>query len=310
MKSVLKQTLVGALLFAALFACAKKHTDGGGLRSLGDLNVNGPQIDGSVHASTKVLYTLKEINENQNYTLRTEIGLRSDGSSTSPDGTLTVKIYTSADAFRNNPDDIVASPAAPAINNPNIYEINFKALPNSSGDYVVVLTGNSESVPGIQFFYNLRLMSADPTALAGVLTAVTSNETGTTYEIQHANPLNPGFLNIYNGVASLGTSTIAIDLVSGTINLVSNATTTIANPQIFMYLDSTLTVSSLMLSSIPTTTELVITSFNAGIPVTTTKTSINVNTNVISNVTFTGGGPFIVLKGVASAVTYTLTIGP
>ncbi|MGE5808485.1 MAG: hypothetical protein ACM32I_05115, partial [Nitrospirota bacterium] len=61
MKSVLKQTLVGALLFAALFACAKKHTDGGGLRSLGDLTVNRPGFDGSVHEGTKVLYTLKGI---------------------------------------------------------------------------------------------------------------------------------------------------------------------------------------------------------------------------------------------------------
>lgn len=309
MKSVLKQTLVGALLFAALFACAKKHTDGGGLRSLGDLTVNRPGFDGSVHEGTKVLYTLKGIHENQNYTLRTEIALTSIGSLTA-DGTLRAFIYTSADAFRNNPDDIVAS-AVPANNNPNIYEVNFTARPNSSGDYVVVISGDPGSVPGIQFFYNLRLMSADPSADPPVLSSFTT-ATIPAFAEQLVNPLNPGYLNIYNGGAVSSSGTF-------TISLISNATTTIANPQIFVYLDSTLTVSSLMLSSIPTTTQFVITSFNAGVPVTTNETNINVNTNVISNVTFTTqaddginhiGGPFIVLKGFVSAVTYTLSISP
>lgn len=291
------------MLFAALFACAKKHTDGGGLRSLGELNVNGPQFDGSVHEGTKVLYTLKGIHENQNYTLRTEIALRPDGSSTKPDGTLTVDIYPTADAFRNDPGSPLKSALALPAPNSNIYEVNFDAP--SASEYVVVLSGKSDSVPGIQFFYNLRLMSADPTVLSSFTTATIPASAE-----QLVNPLNPGYLNIYSG----GTITPS---GSYNITLVSNATATQVNPQIFVYLDSSLTVSSLMLSSIPTATGgFVITTFNAGDVVTTTELITNVNTNVISNVTFTNqaddgngvGGPFIVLKGVVSAVTYTLLI--
>jgi hypothetical protein len=300
MKLILKPSLVAVLILVALFSCAKKHTGGGGLRSLGDLTVNGPQFDGSVHAGTKVLYTLKEINANQNYTLRTEIGLRSDGSSTSPDGTLTVKIYTSADAFRNNPDDIVAS-ANPAINNPNIYEVNFTALPNSSVEYVVVISGDPGSVPGIQFFYNLRLMSAD--RLKTFASSVISPGSPA-YDAQLTTPLSPGFLNIYNG----GTIDPS-DIYS--ITLTSNATTTIANPQIFVYLDSRLTTNSLLASSISTTTDFVVTRFSDGVP--DNAHAEHRNDNVITGVTFTSGaeGPFIVLKGsVISAVTYTLSVGP
>jgi hypothetical protein len=305
MKPILKPSLVAVLLLAALFACAKKHTEGAGLRSLGNIAVNGPGFDGSVHADAKVLYTLNGILANQNYTLRTEIGLLSD--SLKSDGTLTALIYASADDFRNNPDAVVAS-AAPAVNNPNIYEVNFTA--QSSGDYVVVISGVN-SVLNVQFFYNLRLMSADPNADPTVLTRFTVT-TVPALDEHLSSPLNPGALNIYSG----GTVTPSGD---HSITLVSNATTTIANPQIFVYRDSTLTVSSLMLSSIPTVTEIVTTSFNAGVPVTTSVTSINVNTNVISNVTFTNqaddninhvGSPFIVLKGAVSAATYTLSIGP
>jgi hypothetical protein len=169
-----------------------------------------------------------------------------------------------------------------------------------------VISGKSSSIPGIQFFYNLRLMSADPT----VLTHFASPGIPVS-DAQLVNPLNPGYLNIYNG-GELTPSGVY------NITLVSNATTTQANPQIFVYLDSTLTVSSLMLSSIPTTTEFVITSFNAGVPTSITEQP---NADVISNVTFTSttyssdtgtvvGGPFIVLKGFIGAVTYTLSVGP
>lgn len=304
MKSNLKQTLVAVLLLTALFACTKNQTGGSELRSSNDIIVNGTGFDGSVHAGTKVLYTLKDIHENQNYTLRAEIGLTSeDGLTFRPDGTLTANIYVSADAFRNDSTAPFRS-AVPAIIGSNIYEVNFSA--ESTGDYVVVLSGDSSSVPGIQFFSNLRLMSADPTANPPVLSSFTTATIPASAE-QLVNPLNPGYLNIYNGGAVSSSGTF-------TISLISNATATIANPQIFVYLDSTLTVSSLMLSSIPTTTQtttqFVITRFSAGVP--DDEHAEHRDDNVITDVTFTSGaeGPFIVLKGFISAVTYTLSIGP
>lgn len=293
----LKPALVAVMLFTALFAC-KTRTGEVALRSSGEITVNGPQFDGSVHEGTKVLYTLKGIHEKQNYTLRTEIALKSDGSSTSSDGTLIVNIYSSADAFRNGQSPLKSADALPTPNS-NIYEVNFDA--ESSDDYVVVISpGKPGSVPGIQFFYNLRLMSADPTANPPVLSSFTTVTIPASAE-QLVNPLNPGYLNIYSGgsVTSEGTFTVS---------LVSNATTTVANPQMFVYLDSTLTISTLMLSSIPTSADFVVTRFNGGVP--DSANAEHKDADVISSVTFTNGGPFIVLKGVVSAVTYTLSIGP
>jgi hypothetical protein len=307
MQLIMKPSLVAVLILVALFSCEKKHTGGGGLRSLGDLTVNGPQFDGSVHAGTKVLYTLKNIQEGKSYTLRTELSFLQDAKT--PDGTLTADIYSSGDAFATNPTAPLESAVPQPAPNANIYEVYFKAP--SSGDFVVVIDGKSSSIANIQFFYNLRLMSADPTADPRVLTSFTT-PTIPASDAQLVKPLNPGYLNIYNGgeVTPSGVYNITLE---------SNATSTLVNPQIFVYQDSTLKVSSLMLSSIPTATEFVITSFNAGVPITTNELGTNVNTNVISNVTFTNqaddsvnhiGGPFIVLKGLVSAVTYTLSIGP
>ncbi len=158
----------------------------------------------------------------------------------------------------------------------------------------------------IQFFYNLRLMSADPdpTAVPPVLTPFT-NPTTTPFQAVQIVPLNPGSLNVYNGgdLASSGTFTIS---------LVSSATTTIANPQIFVYLDSSLTISSLMVSSIPTSTNFVVTRFSSGVPDTerSTATGYQCHQAALPLPRGDNGGPFIVLKGFVGLVTYTLTVGP
>jgi hypothetical protein len=305
MKSKGRLTLTIVLFVAALLGCPKSHT-GGGVRSLGNLIVNGTGFDGSVHVSTNVMYTLKNIHEGKRYTVRTEIGVLPV--SELPDGTLTMDIYSSVEAFTSNPTVPVASASPEHAPNANIYEVYF--LAPSSGDYVVVINGTSSTVITNQPFYNLRLMSADPdpTAVPPVLTLFT-NPTTTPFQAVQTTPLSPGTLNVYNGgdVASSGTYTIS---------LVSSATTTLSNPQIFVYLDSSLTISSLMVSSIPTSTNFVVTRFSSGVP--DTNGALQLDSNIISDITFTSrtdssdpvGGPFIVLKGFVGLVTYTLTVGP
>ena len=82
------------------------------MNSLTDIIVNGPGVDGSVQEIRKVMYTLKDIHDKQNYTLRTEIGLLPGGQA--PDGTLTVNIYSSGAAYTNNPAAPVDERRSPA----------------------------------------------------------------------------------------------------------------------------------------------------------------------------------------------------
>lgn len=306
MKSSLKLALLTVFLLW-LAACARSNT--GGIESSGDLLVNGPGTDSGIHAGIKRFYTLKNINQGQHYTLHAEIGLLPD--ETTPDGTLSVVVYSSESAFKNNeqhpePNITVAPLPEP---NQNVYEAYF-AADSPSGDYVVVIDGSSSTDPNVQFFYNLRIMSADPPALTKFITP-----TVPAVDSQQLTPLNPGYLNIYDGgkITSSGTYTIG---------LVSNATATSGYPQLFVYKDNTLGVDSLLYSCVTDSMNFIFADFTTS-PTNTRLLDPMLN-NIISGVIITGvtftselsssttstTGPFIMLKGVISAVTYTLTVGP
>ena len=116
MKLIFRSVVPVVLLAVALFACGNKHTAGGELNSLADIIVNGPGVDGNVHGIRKVMYTLKDIHQGQNYTLRTEIGryiiTTATGTALVTDGTLKVDIYSSGAAYTADPAAPVASAAS------------------------------------------------------------------------------------------------------------------------------------------------------------------------------------------------------
>ena len=289
MKSILKLTLLSALLLG-LAACGKHTT--GAVRSSGDIVVNGAGIYGSVHSGTTLFYKLKNIVIGEKYTLRTQIALVSDGTVTVPDGTLNVTVYKSETAYSNKqPEPIDVNPVSAR---PNVYEAHFSAA--FSGDYVVAISGASISTIGMQFFYDLRVMSST--------TALTSFTTATVPAF-HSQILAVGHLAVYNG---------ALVTPSGAypITLTSNATTTLGYPQMFVYKDDTLTINSLLLSSIPTSTNFRITTFDAGTEVGTPALSDSyiISAATSSTLTFSAQGPYIAVKGINSSATYTLTVGP
>ncbi len=293
MKSIVKLTLL-ALLVLSIAACGKKSTS----LSLGAISANGPGIDGSVPAGTKRVYTLLNISAGQNYTLRTEIAtLGTD--TTTPGGTLTVEIFESEDAFKNNqsPENISV---APLTNYPYIYEAYFNA--HTSGNYVAVISGTSFTNSITQFFYDLRLMSADPEAVPPVLTSFAT----LTVPASQTVAINPGYIQVYNGGQISSSATYSI-------NLKTTVTATAAYPQLLVYKDSTLKIDSLLYSSVTDSMNFIITDFTSSPPSTR---PLDLNNTLASGVTITGvpftsgtltGSPFIVVKG-TSAVTYTLTV--
>jgi len=279
-KLIVKLTVLAVLILGSA-ACAK--SDNNGISSSGDIIVNGLGATGSVQGGLKRFYTLKNIISGQNYTIRTEIPLLSD--ETTPDGTLTVDIYTSESAFKNGEPAELAVPAL--SDHKNIYESNFTAA--SSGDYVIVLSGASLTTVDNQFFYELRLMSAAAAVLRSFATpTVPASKTLT---------ISSGYLHIYSGGAITPSGTYSI-------RLASTITSTIGHPQMFVYADDTLTINKLLYSSISTSEGFNISSFSGGAPVTLLQ-----ETDLISSVTFSGTGPFIVLKGISTGA-YTLTVEP
>ncbi len=298
MKFIVKLTLL-TLLVLGIAACEKKSTS----LSLGAIIANGPGIDGSVPAGTERVYTLLNINANHNYTLRTEIPTL--GTDTTPDGTLTVSIYESEAAFKSDPTTSVTTlaPLAPQTNFPYVYEANFQAP--SSGNYVAVISGTSITNSTTQFFYDLRLMSADP---SGIISFAT-----TSVSAFQTVAINPGYLQVYNGgqISSSGTYSI---------NLKTTVTSTLAYPQLFVYRDSKLKTESLLYSSVTNSMNFIVTDFNFTTSPTSTTRPPDPNNSLASGVTITGvqftsgtgtttppGSPFIVVKG-TSAVTYILTV--
>jgi hypothetical protein len=285
MKLIVRLTVLITLsLFFA--ACGSSNNSG----ALGAITVNGPGLDGSVPAGTSRLFTLQSIVKDQTYTLRTEIPLMllPDGTQ-AVDGTLTVFVYSSEDAFKNNLPALPVS-VVPSTRFPSVYEGNFTAA--TSGDYVAAVSGTSLTIKDTQFFYNLRIMSADPASLTSFVTPTILASNSTAY---------PGVLAIYNGgnVTSSGTYSI---------RLTSSSTSTIGYPQLFVYSNNTLKTDSLLYSSVSNSMNFNITSF-------LTPTDQGVTTlspaDVISGVTLTSGsdGPYIMVKGVAS-MPFSLSIEP
>ncbi len=290
------------VLVLVVASCGKKSTS----LSLGGLSTNGPGIDGNVPVGTKRVYTLLNLNQGQNYTVRAEIAtLGSD--TTVADGTLNIDIYTSEEAYLTDPSSPFVS-AAPSQTFPNIYEVNFTA--GVPGDYVAVMSGASISVPNLQFFYGLCLMSADPNAPAAT-TPLTPFGT-LTLPASQTLAINPGYIQVYNGgTLSIGSSATL------TVSLKSQVTSTPAYPDLFIYSNSSLTTGSLLYSSTTNSTEFIITDFTQASSPTGTPLPQNPNNNISNGITIPGvpfsqgtttGSPFIVVKGTSFSI-YTLAVG-
>jgi hypothetical protein len=285
MKLIVRLTVLATLVLY-LTSCGSSSNSG----ALGELFVNGPGIDGNIPTGTTRFYILKYINEGQIYTLRAEIPalLLPDGSETA-NGTLTVAVYSSESAYENNlPPEQVS--VIPSTRFPWVYEGFFTAA--VSGDYVAVLSGNSLTNKDVQFFYNLRIMSADPVGIQSFVTptVLASNKS-----------IIPGDLAFYNGgdVTSSGTYSL---------RLTSNASTTAGYPQLFIYSNNMLKADDLLYSSVTNSMNFNITSFPSP---TGQGVTISSPVDVISGVTLTSAsdGPYIMIKGV-SEVTFSLSIEP
>jgi hypothetical protein len=264
--------------------------------------VNGPGITGSVPVGTTRLYTLANIISDPShtyaYTVRTTIATL--GTGTTPDGTLNVSIYTSEDAFKSDPTNSVAV-LTPDANFPYVYEAYFKAP--SSGNYVAAISGASQSISDTQFFYDLRVMSASPPYLTPVTTSVTS----TTFQAYSGNVgAITDYLGVFSGESPTQSGSYPIKLVA------SSVTVTTAYPQMFVYKDQSLKISSLLKSSVTVSMNFVVTDFISS--PTGSALAPDPNNALATGVTITGvpfsnSGPFIVVRG-TSPTQYQLFLGP
>ncbi len=293
----MKPTIITTLFAAVLLSLASCGGSSSSSTSLGTLGVNGPGITGSVPTGTTRLYTLDNIVAGRNYTVRSAIStLGTD--TTAPDGTLTVSIYLSEAALKSDPTNSVAV-LAPDVNFPYVYEANFTAT--STGNYVVAISGKSQTISDSQFFYDLRVMSASPT-LPFLDTSVTSTQ----YASSHSVPTNLGYIHVYSGGALTLSGSYPVQLIASAV------TATTAYPQLFVYNDSSLKISSLLYSSVTISTSFIITDFTSSptgsvLPPDPNNTLAKGVT--ISSVPFTSGSPFIVVRGTSSA-SYELRVGP
>lgn len=284
-KFIARGTVLTAL-FLCFAACGRSTNSA----ALGTLIANSPGLDGTLPVGATRLYTLQGIVQGRTYTLQAEIPVvqQPDGSET-PDGTLTVVVYASEDAYKDNlPPEPIS--VVPSTRFPYVYEGYFTAA--SSGNYVAALSGTSSTNVDTQFFYEFRLMSADPTALTSF-----ASPTVPAYNA----PITADILTIFNG----GNVTTSGNY---SLRLTSSSSTTVGYPQIFVYANNSLELDSLLYSSVTDTLNFDITSF-------LTPTSPGITTvlpvDVISGVTLTSmsDGPYIVVKGV-NPVTFTLDITP
>jgi hypothetical protein len=296
LKIVLRLALLVALL--ALFgACGKEKT---GL-SLGTLTVNGTSIDGTIPSGTKRLYTLSGLQQGKNYTVSAWIPVSQITPTVIADGTFSISIYASESDFKNNPAGSILFTGAVSAYDPTLFETNF--TPTSSGDYAVVVGGTGNRHPDTQFFYSLRITSADQAYLTSFSTpTIPATNTAT---------INAGTLQIYStGVGS------AISAGTYSINLWSSVTATSAFPQMFVYGDASLTRSSLLYSSMTDTTGafMIVTTFAPGAIVSQNTDTIQnnlANGVTIPNVSFAGSGPYIMINGMLStSSTYSINIFP
>ena len=146
-------------------------------------------------------------------------------------------------------------------------------------------------------------MSADNTVLTPFETTTIPASSGTTTSLT----INPGYLNVFSGNTITPPGAYPI-------NLTSNSTTTQGYPQLFVYRDASLALGSLLYSSYTTSTDFIVTQFNLFTGTSDTLPADAKNTLAggvtIPGVNFTNSGPFIVVKGIFSASTYSLTVGP
>jgi hypothetical protein len=272
------------LIVVGVTACQGHDTN----KSLGTLDANGGGIDGSVPAGAERIYTLRGITETFEYTLRTTV--------TNTD--LTVVIYKSENDYKNNPLNAVKTAATVTLPlfdsypTTTYYEANFTAGLGQSGDYIVVLKAASNPVVSDQFFYDLRLMSPS------VHTALSPTTT--------TSSVNPGQLQIFNGEAiSAGTYSLSFS---------SAGTPTADCPQLFIYRDSSLSLRNGLLLSVVTDTtgNFVVFDFPDGKG---QKRSGYVNEILLSSgatitnmLAVTPPGPYIMIKGIGAAYSYSLTL--
>jgi len=300
LKLIIK-TAALAVLVLCLASCAKNS---GSTAPLGALFVDGPGLTGSVPVGTTRLYTLLGIGSGLNYTVRTEIATKGTGT-TAPDGTLTVSIYRSQTDYISDPTTSIAV-LVPDTNYPFVYEANFDAP--SSGDYIAAISGAADTISDVQFFYDLRLMSADARGnyLVNFVSSVTSTMAASSPIIS---TLNVGYLNVYSGgsLTLSGSYPIKINPVP-----TSAATSTIAYPQLFVYGNSSLKIDSLLYSCVTDSMNFIVTDFTSNPTGSVLMPDPNNNiTNgvTITGVPFTSASPFIVVKG-TSTMQYFLTVGP
>jgi hypothetical protein len=305
LKLIIK-TATLAVLVLCLASCGKNS---GTTTTLGIITVNGPGLNGSVPTGTTRLYTLANIVSGQSYsyTVRTEIAtLGTD--TTTPDGTLTVRIYESVDKYRSDPTKPITV-LTQDTNYPFVYEANFS--PTSSGNYVAAISGVSQTVSDTQFFYDLRLMSSSQPYLTSFSTSATSTVPVQTPAIA----TNVGSLQVYSGGTLTPSGSYQVKLFA---SVTSATTTTPAYPQIFVYDDASLKIDRLLYSAVTDSMNFIVTVFNAGTPSTLPSDPNNNLTNgvTIPGVPFTSasgttvpGSPFIVVKG-TSASQYNLFVFP
>ena len=261
------------LLGAVLFGCGDHSTNG--LKVTGDLLVNGPGVNGNVQANGRRVYAFRNVVAGNHYTVRTQIA---------PGGTLTGDIY------ENDQDCLNSGPTVTSLVShgtyTNIHEASFTAL--SSGDYFIALSGIPKPEVDSLYFYDLRLLSSS---------ATTSFATAPTGTIIAANTttITAGYVHLYSGSTVTPPGTY-------TVNLTSASTTTMGNPQMFIYGDPSLSTESLLSSSYSASSQYMITTY-----ATNTFSTVESPVNEISGLPFSAGGPFILIKGYTT-IEYTLTV--
>jgi hypothetical protein len=288
--------LIRQLVFIALFAVALAScwgNDGGGSLSRGDLYPNGTSVNGSVAEGGECFYVLRNIKAGPDpvvnpytYTLRTQIA---------PGGTVRMDVYTSEAAYKNGQKAItpLETLAYSAFPNDTMHEVVFS--PATSGDYVVVLSGTAGTDGfGTLYFYDLRLMTSAADYLRTLTTSTLDPASYTSGTVL----ISPGYMHVFSSpVVTAGTYTISLYSMINT-----SPAATISYPQMFVYSDGSLAIRSLLYSVTSNSTEFNIFS-------TATGTSFSSSSAVVSSVTFTSGGPYIMLRGIGQ-VDYTLTVAP
>ena len=296
----IRQFALFAILAAVLASCkGNAHSQ---LYSHGDLYANSPGIIDTVSVGGPVLYMLRNIRENVNYSLRTQIA---------PGSTVQMDVYVSQAAFDNGEAAISSTAMAYLPPYDTTPEMVFITL--SSGDYALVVSGIAAS-PGFDVIYmqDLRLLSAGQDYLSTLTTSTVDPASYTSGTVA----ISPGYQQVYSGSSITVPGTYTISLYS---TFASATTATISYPQLFVYGDSygdrELTIRNLLYSVTSNSTEFIFSSFvtstttDTNVYSTSTTTTYPVSSAVISNVTFTGNVPFILLKGVAQ-VDYILTVSP